>query len=111
MDSGKKSASNMLPLWTYILPILAVLAFFLHYYFESGVFYFLMGVILIGSVLAAVVHAETIAHQIGEPMGSVVLAIAVTVIEVSMIVSLTLGTKTSDSTLARDAVFAAVMIN
>jgi len=100
----------MLPLWTYILPILAVVAFFLHYYFESGFFYFLMGVILIGSVLAAVVHAETIAHQVGEPMGSVVLAIAVTVIEVSLIVSLTLGAKTADSTLARDAVFAAVMI-
>ena len=44
-------------------------------------------VMLIASVLAAVHHAETVAHRVGEPFGALILALAVTVIEVSLIVS------------------------
>jgi Ca2+:H+ antiporter len=61
-------------------------------------------------VLAAVHHAEVIAHKVGEPYGSLVLAVAVTVIEVGLIVTLMISGKAQAETLARDTVFAAVMI-
>jgi Ca2+:H+ antiporter len=63
-----------------------------------------------GSVLAAVHHAEVLAHRVGEPFGSLVLAVAVTVIEVGLIVTLMVSHGPETSTLARDTVFAAVMI-
>ncbi|QIM23098.1 ionic transporter y4hA [Phycicoccus sp. HDW14] len=62
------------------------------------------------AVLAAVHHAEVVAHRVGEPFGSLVLAVAVTVIEVSLIVTLMLSGGDEAATLARDTVFAAVMI-
>ena len=65
---------------------------------------------LLASVVAAVYHAETVAHRVGEPFGTLVLALAVTVIEVSLIVSMTRSTGPPASTLARDTVFATVMI-
>jgi Ca2+:H+ antiporter len=65
---------------------------------------------LIMAVVAAVHHAEVVAHRIGEPFGSLVLAIAVTVIEVALVVSLMLSGGASATALARDTVFAAVMI-
>jgi Ca2+:H+ antiporter len=70
----------------------------------------LVGVFLAGSVLAAVHHAEVIAHRVGEPFGSLVLAVAVTVIEVALIVTLMVSAGADTDTLARDTVFAAVMI-
>jgi len=66
--------------------------------------------VLIGSVVAAVHHAEVVAHRVGEPFGTLVLAIAVTVIEVSLIVSLMLSGSGDVAALARDTVFAAIMI-
>ncbi|HET7902363.1 MAG TPA: hypothetical protein VFL59_14365 [Candidatus Nanopelagicales bacterium] len=65
---------------------------------------------LAGAVLAAVHHAEVIAHKVGEPFGSLTLAIAVTVIEVGLIVTLMSSGGGKTSGLARDTVFAAVMI-
>src|SRR5689334_19690867 len=65
---------------------------------------------LIATVFAAVYHAEVVAHRVGEPFGTLVLAVAVTVIEVALIVSIMLGGGAEKSTLARDTVFAAVMI-
>ena len=65
---------------------------------------------LIGTVFASVHHAEVIASKTGEPYGPLILAIAVTVIEVGLIVSIMLGFDTPKPTLARDTVFAAVMI-
>jgi Ca2+:H+ antiporter len=62
------------------------------------------------SVIAAVHHAEVIAHRVGEPFGSLVLAVAVTVIEVGLIVTLMAGDSAGNETLARDTVFAAAMI-
>lgn len=70
----------------------------------------LIGVALIGAVLAGVHHAEVVAHKVGEPFGSLLLAVAVTVIEVGLIVMLMLSNSGGTSTLARDTVFAAVMI-
>lgn len=69
-----------------------------------------VGVVLFGAVLAAVHHAEVVAHKVGEPYGSLVLAVAVTVIEVALIVTLMVSGGDDTSTLARDTVFAAVMI-
>ncbi len=65
---------------------------------------------LFGTVFAAVHHAEVIAVRIGEPFGALVLAIAVTVIEVALIVSIMLSPGAPHPTLARDTVFAAVML-
>jgi len=65
---------------------------------------------LIGAVLAAVHHAEVIAERVGEPYGTLVLAVAVTVIEVALIVSLMIADDTPNMGLPRDTVYAAVMI-
>lgn len=70
----------------------------------------LLGIGLILAVLAAVHHAELIAHRVGEPFGTLVLALAVTIIELGLIVTLMSAGGTSAATLARDTVFAAVMI-
>lgn len=65
---------------------------------------------LLGAVFAAVHHAETVAQRLGQPFGSIVLALSVTLIEVSLIVSLILSAPEGESTVARDTVFAAIMI-
>lgn len=72
----------------------------------------LLGVIvlLFTVVISAVHHAEVIALRLGEPLGTLVLALAVTVIEASLIVALMISGGESASALARDAVFATVMI-
>jgi Ca2+:H+ antiporter len=69
-----------------------------------------VALLLAGAVLAAVHHAEMVAARVGEPFGSLVLAVAVTVIEVGLIVTLMVSGKGDTSTLARDTVFAAAMI-
>lgn len=71
----------------------------------------ILGLVLTASVIAAVHHAEVVAHRVGEPFGSLILALAVTIIEVGMIVTLMLSSPDSSSELARDTVFAAVMIS
>lgn len=73
-------------------------------------FAFVLAFALVACVLSAVHHAEVVAHRVGEPFGTLVLAVAVTVIEVALIVSLMLESGESTSALARDTVFAAVMI-
>ena len=70
----------------------------------------LVALVLAVAVLAAVHHAEVIAHRVGEPFGSLVLAVAVTVIEVALIVTLMVSGGPETASLARDTVFAAVMI-
>lgn len=69
-----------------------------------------VGLVLAGAVLMAVTHAEAIAHQVGEPFGTLTLALAVTIIEVGLIVTLSISDPVKSATLARDTVFAAVMI-
>jgi Ca2+:H+ antiporter len=99
-----------LPLWTIVAPILAWLLFFGKPSPVGGVYALLLAFALIGSVIAAVHHAEVVAHRVGEPYGTLVLAIAITVIEVSLIVSLMLAGGPETAALARDTVFAAIMI-
>ena len=65
--------------------------------------------VLVATVFAAVYHAEIVAHRLGEPLGTLVLTLAVTIIEVALIASIMLN-KESDPTLARDTVFAVIMI-
>jgi Ca2+:H+ antiporter len=65
---------------------------------------------LIATVLAAVHHAELVAHRVGEPFGTFLLAVAVTVIELGLIITLMSAGGENAATLARDTVFAAVMI-
>ncbi len=65
---------------------------------------------LVGAVLAAVHHAEVVAHRVGEPFGTLVLALAVTIIEVALIVSLMLAGGADKATLPRDTIFSTLMI-
>ncbi len=67
-------------------------------------------VLLGAAVIAAVHHAETIAHAVGEPYGSLLLALAVTVIETALIASIMISEGAGASDLARDTVFATMMI-
>jgi Ca2+:H+ antiporter len=65
---------------------------------------------LMGAVVAAVHHAEVVAHRVGEPFGTLVLALAITIIEVALIVSLMLSGGAASATLPRDTLYATVMI-
>ena len=99
------------PSWTTVAPILAMVAlvpaWFAH---PEGVVLGVLAVLLVAAVLAAVHHAEVVAHRVGEPYGSLLLAVAVTIIEVGLIVTLMVTADKDASGLARDTVFAAVMI-
>lgn len=76
----------------------------------GGAYLALLAIALFWGVLAAVFHAEVVAHKIGEPYGTLVLAVAVTAIEVALIVSLMIAGGAETTGLARDTVFAAVML-
>lgn len=67
-------------------------------------------VALFGAVTAAVHHAEVIAHRVGEPFGTLVLAVAITVIEVALIISMMMAGGPDKATLPRDTIYSAVMI-
>ena len=97
--------------WTTVMPVIALVALLLSWQRHPGALVLAVeAVLLVGAVLAAVNHAEVIAHKVGEPFGSLILAVAVTVIEVALIVTLMVSGKGDTSTLARDTVFAAVML-
>jgi Ca2+:H+ antiporter len=99
------------PLWTLVVPPLGIVILALSWAAPGlpGIVALLV-LALVGSVIASVHHAEVIAHRVGEPFGTLVLALAVTVIEVALIVSMMLSGGEATSGLARDTVFAAVMI-
>src|ERR1700749_2126391 len=106
------SSNAKLPLWTIIAPVIsaAVLAAGMLGLAGGGIFVAVIALSLAGSVFAAVHHAEVVAHRVGEPYGTLVLALAVTLIEVALIVSLMIAGGAEAAALARDTVFAAVMI-
>ncbi len=67
--------------------------------------------VLLGAcVFSAVHHAEVLAARVGEPFGSIILAVAVTIIEVALIVSIMLAAGPGGEVVARDTVFSALMI-
>ncbi|MFE0104382.1 calcium:proton antiporter [Streptomyces sp. NPDC059009] len=97
--------------WTAVVPVIAAILLALTWGRDlPGGVVALVTLVLAGAVLAAVHHAEVIAHRVGEPFGSLVLAVAVTIIEVALIVTLMADGGDKSATLARDTVFAAVMI-
>jgi Ca2+:H+ antiporter len=96
--------------WTYLAPVFTVV-FYLLAPVGTNPFINLLAVgALIVGVLSAVHHAEVVAHRVGEPYGTIILALAVTVLEASIIVSLMLTGGVGADTYARDTLFAAVML-
>src|SRR5258707_2154572 len=121
MNSNTRSSASQsaprgwwadLPLWTILAPVIAgvVLGAASLGLTLSGIFVGVIALALAGSVFAAVHHAEVVAHRVGEPYGTLVLALAVTLIEVALIVSLMIAGGAQAAATARDTVFAAVMI-
>ena len=102
--------STAIPLWTIAAPIFAGAVLLAGGLGLGGFIVGFIAVGLAGSVFAAVHHAEMVAHRVGEPYGTLVLALAVTLIEVALIVSLMAAGGEEAAGLARDTVFAAVMI-
>ncbi len=99
------------PLWSVAAPVVACVILAVSSGSSQGwILLSCSAAALLVCVVAAVHHAEVIAHRVGEPFGTLVLALAVTVIEVSLIVSMVYSSGAAASTLARDTVFATVMI-
>lgn len=102
-------STERLPLWTVLVPILALLGdFALHG--RPGILPSVAILFaLVAAVLAAVHHAEVVALRVGEPFGAILLALAVTVIELGLIVSIMLGDH-AEPTLMRDTIHATVVL-
>src|SRR5690242_1238062 len=97
--------------WTLYVPVLAIVMLVLTWGRDLPPPAVTVAAVFLGAaVLAAVHHAEVVAHKVGEPFGSLVLAVAVTIIEVALIVTLMISGGEKTQALARDTVFAAVMI-
>jgi Ca2+:H+ antiporter len=100
-----------LPLWSWLLPVVAVVLLAAGLLVPVGtVLSFLCAAALIGAVIAAVHHAEVVAHRLGEPFGTLVLTASITIIEVALIVTLMLGGGPDKAALPRDTIFSAIMI-
>jgi Ca2+:H+ antiporter len=111
MEFRMTQRSSLIDHWTWLVPAAAWAALIaVTMTGWGGAFLAVVAVFLAGAVFAAVHHAEVIAHRIGEPYGTLVLAVAVTVIEVALIVSIMLSVGDAKAALARDTVFAAIMI-
>ncbi len=93
-----------------VMPLLGLFALLLLFGMGQALAPLILIPVIFASVLAAVHHAEVIAHRIGEPFGTLVFAIAVTVIEVGLIVSVMSANPAENAALARDTVMAAIMI-
>jgi Ca2+:H+ antiporter len=105
-----KEIKTHLPTWCIISPILTCIIYFGLQFNFGGWYLILLTISLILCILAAVHHAEVIALSVGEPLGTLVLAIAITTIEVALIVSLMLAGGKETDVLARDTIFATEMI-
>jgi len=111
MVSMAAADSGRTPWWAWTWPAVALAVLMVYTIFHpGGAFAAAEGFALLTTVFAAVYHAEVVAHRVGEPFGTVVLALAVTIIEVALIVSVMITRGEDTARLARDTVFAAVMI-
>jgi Ca2+:H+ antiporter len=100
-----------MPAWTWLIPALSFGLLVVAGIVGVGTWLaVLCGIGLIGAVIAAVHHAEVIAHRVGEPFGTLLLAVAVTVIEASLILSMMVAGGDDMAVLPRDTIYAAVMI-
>src|SRR5215204_3364551 len=110
-QSMTHARQSRLPWWSVAMPVVACALLGFALGGTAGTLWtIIFGTALIASVLTAVFHAEVVAHRTGEPYGTLILAIAVTVIEVALIVSLMLAGGDGGEFIARDTVFAAIMI-
>jgi Ca2+:H+ antiporter len=100
-----------MPFWTVLIPIAAAVLLAVAIALPVGV---ILGafclVALIAAVIAGVHHAEVVAHRVGEPLGSLVLALVITIIEVALIVTVMLTGGPDKNTLPRDTIFSAIMV-
>jgi Ca2+:H+ antiporter len=103
------ASTNRIPLYTIVLPALGLLTWLVVGKTQSGIVALLLAAVLLGNVISAVHHAEVIALRVGEPFGTLVLALAVTVIEVGMIVVLMMSGEPNPA-LMRDSIHAVVML-
>ena len=100
-----------MPRWTWLVPLLALALLVVAFVAGVGPWLaVLCGAALIGAVIAAVHHAEVVAHRMGEPLGTLILALAVTVIETALILSMMIAGGEDMAVLPRDAIYATVMI-
>jgi Ca2+:H+ antiporter len=100
-----------MPAWTWAVPAAALAVLGAAIAAGAGTLLAVAsGVMLVGSVVVAVHHAEVVAHRVGEPFGTLVLAVAVTVIEASLILSMMLAGGPGTAELPRDTIFSAIMI-
>ena len=103
------ASPHRIPLYAIIFPALGLLTWLVVGKTQSGPVALLLGAVLLGNVISAVYHAEVIALRVGEPFGTLVLALAVTVIEVGMIVVLMMSGEPNPA-LMRDSIHAVVML-
>ena len=103
------SPIDRIPLYVTMLPVPGVVAWLAVGKVGPGFLALVLVAVLLGNVIAAVHHAEIVALRVGEPYGTLVLALAVTVIEVGLIISIMLSSK-PNLTLLRDSVHAGVML-
>jgi Ca2+:H+ antiporter len=108
---GMQIKKPSIPWWSWAWPLLAWVVLGTALVAGGGdVMLAVASVVLIATVFAAVYHAEVVAHRVGEPLGTLVLAVAVTIIEVALIVSVVIAHPGEKVGLARDTVFSAVML-
>jgi len=100
-----------MPHWAWIAPLLSMLMLAVGFAIPPhALLALVLFAALIGAVMAGVYHAEVVALRVGEPFGTLVLALAITVIEASLIVSLMLAGGEAAAELARNTLFSAIMI-
>lgn len=102
--------TNLLLQWTTVIPALAWILYFSGLIYDNGIFQIAASLLLILCVMSAVHHSEIIAHRVGEPYGTIILAVSVTIIEVSIIISLMVSGGQESISLARDTVYSATML-
>ena len=97
--------------WPEIIPLLsAVILYACLSLSATGIVTFGIFIVMMSAVITSVHHAEVIAHRLGEPFGTLVLALAVTVIETSLILSIMFTDSGKNASLPRDTIYSAVMI-
>jgi len=96
--------------WTTSIPLLACILYFSGLLDDNLALQIVAGILLIFCVMSAVHHSEIIAHRVGEPYGTIILAVSITIIEVAIIISLMTTGGKEYAAFARDTVYAAVML-
>lgn len=96
--------------WTTSIPILTCVLYFSGLLDNNIFFQIIAGILLLLCVMSAVHHSEIVAHRVGEPYGTIILAVSITVIEVAIIISLMMTGGKEYASFARDTVYAAVML-